>query len=214
MTSALTVYAGALHRAARGGDGALRLVDPAGTLLRHLDTGAWHGEPTAGDSGMLARCTGPTLDVGCGPGRLAAALARSGVPALGIDVSAAAVRLARARGAQAMVQDVFAPLPDDRSWQHALLADGNIGIGGDPARLLARCRELLDPGGTVLAEVEPPGRPGWRGRVALTDAHRTSEPFPWAVVGLDDLGPLAEQAGLCRAEHWTEEDRWFVSLSR
>ncbi|GIG07413.1 methyltransferase domain-containing protein [Catellatospora coxensis] len=214
MTSALTVYAGALHRAARGGDGALRLVDPAGTLLRHVDTGAWHGDPTSGDSGMLARCTGPTLDVGCGPGRLAAALARSGVPALGIDVSPAAVRLARARGAHAMVQDVFAPLPDDRRWQHALLADGNIGIGGDPARLLARCRELLGPGGTVLAEVEPPGRPGWRGRVALTDTRRTSDPFPWAVVGLDDLGQLAEQAGLCPAEHWTEEDRWFVSLSR
>ncbi|GAA2358547.1 methyltransferase type 12 [Catellatospora methionotrophica] len=214
MTSALAVYAGALHRAACGGDGALRLVDPAGTLLRHLDTTAWHADPTPGDHGLLARCTGATLDVGCGPGRLAAALSRSGVPALGIDVSPAAVRLARARGAHAVVQDVFAPLADARDWRHALLADGNIGIGGDPVRLLARCRDLLAPGGTVFAEVEPPGTQGWRGRVALTDADRTSEPFAWAVVGADDLGPLAAQAGLRLRETWTEEDRWFACLSR
>lgn len=214
MTSALTVYARALHRAARGGDGALRLIDPAGTLLRHVDTAAWHGDPTPGDGALLARCTGPTLDIGCGPGRLTAALARRGVTALGIDVSAAAVRLAQARGADAVVQDVFAPLPDDRSWRHTLLADGNIGIGGDPARLLSRCRDLLAPGGSVIAEVEAPGTRGWRGRVAITDDHRTSDPFAWAVVGADDLAPLAERAGLAVAETWTEENRWFACLSR
>jgi SAM-dependent methyltransferase len=214
MTSPLSMYAGALHRAARGGDGALRLVDSAGGLLRHLDTAAWHREPTSGDSGLLARCTGPTLDVGCGPGRLAAALARRGVPALGIDVSPAAVRLARARGADAVVADVFSPLPVRGRWRHALLADGNIGIGGDPARLLARCRDLLCPGGTVLAEVEPPGTRGWRGPVALTDTRRTSDTFAWAVVGADDLTILAQQAGLRLAESWTEEERWFACLTR
>ncbi|GIF99022.1 methyltransferase domain-containing protein [Catellatospora citrea] len=214
MTSALTVYAGALHRAARGGDGALRLVDPTGTLLWHVDTAAWQRDPTAGDSALLARCTGPTLDIGCGPGRLTAALTRRGVPALGIDVSAAAVRLAQARGADAVVQDVFAPLPGGRSWRHALLADGNIGIGGDPARLLSRCRDLLAPGGTVIAEVEAPGTRGWRGRVAITDDRRTSDPFAWAVVSADDLTSLAEHAGLRVAETWTEENRWFACLSR
>jgi SAM-dependent methyltransferase len=214
MTSALAVYRDALRRTERSGDGALQLVDPAGRLLRRLDTAAWHGEAAPGDHGMLDRCTGPTLDVGCGPGRLTAALARRGVPALGIDVSATAVRLARARGARAVVHDVFAALPDRPRWRHALLADGNIGIGGDPARLLGRCRDLLESGGTVVAEVEAPGVRGWSGPVSLTDTQRTSAAFPWAFVGADELGTLAARTGLRLADTWTEEGRWFACLSR
>nr|WP_308440656.1 class I SAM-dependent methyltransferase [Catellatospora coxensis] len=183
-------------------------------MLRRLDTAAWHGDTVPGDHGMLDRCTGPTLDVGCGPGRLAAALARRGVPALGIDVSATAVRLARSRGARAVVHDVFTPLSAPARWSGALLADGNIGIGGDPARLLRRCRDLLEPGGTIVAEVEPPGVRGWRGAVSLTDTRHSSDTFPWAVVGADELPPLAEQAGLRPAETWSEEGRWFACLSR
>ena len=29
-------------------------------------------------------------------------------------------------------RDLFAPLPGEGRWHHVLLADGNIGIGGDP----------------------------------------------------------------------------------
>jgi len=35
------------------------------------------------------------------------------------------------------------------------LADGNIGIGGLPARLLYRCAQLLAPDGRLLIEEEP-----------------------------------------------------------
>jgi len=35
------------------------------------------------------------------------------------------------------------------------LADGNIGIGGLPARLLFRCAQLLAPDGRLLIEAEP-----------------------------------------------------------
>jgi SAM-dependent methyltransferase len=214
MTSPLVLYAGAMRRVARGGDGTLRLTDPNGRLLRRLDTAVWHAAPTRGDRAMLARCTGPTLDIGCGPGRLAAELTRRGVPALGIDLSPAAVRLARSRGAHALVHDVFAPVPAGLPFAHTLLADGNIGIGGDPARLLARCRDLLAPGGTVLAEVDPPGFRGWRGTVALTDTRHTSTTFAWAAVSADELGPLAARAGLRQSETWTEEGRWFACLTR
>ncbi|GHJ43113.1 methyltransferase type 12 [Catellatospora sp. TT07R-123] len=213
MTSALTLYGGALRRTAAGADGALHLTDPAGRLLRQLDTAAWYAAPSRADAGMLARCCGPTLDIGCGPGRLATELTRRGVPTLGIDLSPAAVRLARSRGARALVHDVFAPLPG-RRFRHTLLADGNIGIGGDPVRLLARCRELLSPDGTVLAEVDPPGTQGWQGPVALTDTRRTSEPFAWAAVSADELGPLAARAGLRQCDTWTEEGRWFACLNR
>ena len=45
----------------------------------------------------LLRPPGPVLDVGCGPGRLAAAARSAGLPSLGIDSAPAAVRLARAQ---------------------------------------------------------------------------------------------------------------------
>jgi hypothetical protein len=62
------------------------------------------------------------------------------------------VRQARRRGATAIHGDVFQPLPGEGLWRHILLADGNIGIGGDPDTLLARTRQLLAPGGTALIE--------------------------------------------------------------
>src|SRR5277367_1650881 len=59
----------------------------------------WCSEPDAADLALLDRCADPTLDVGCGPGRLVAALSAAGRQALGVDVAAAAVRLARGAGA-------------------------------------------------------------------------------------------------------------------
>jgi len=59
-------------------------------LLRYADgtaeplaLGRWCGSLVAGDHGLLDRCTGPTLDVGCGPGRLAAAVAWRAVRLVG-----------------------------------------------------------------------------------------------------------------------------------
>ena len=83
-------------------------------------------------------CTGPTIDLGCGPGRLVARLVERGVPALGVDQSATAVGLARRSGAPALRRDVFEPLPGTGRWQTVLLADGNVGLGGDPWRVLRR----------------------------------------------------------------------------
>jgi SAM-dependent methyltransferase len=102
----------------------------------------WTAARRPGDESVLERCAGATLDVGCGPGRLVAALTNTGVQALGVDVSAGAVTFARSLGASAVCRSVFDPLPGDGHWDHAILADGNIGIGigigisigGDPGR--------------------------------------------------------------------------------
>ena len=71
------------------------------------------------------RCSGcvqgPTIDLGCGPGRLVARLIERGVPALGVDQSATAVGLARRSGAPALRRDVFEPLPGTGRWQTVLL---------------------------------------------------------------------------------------------
>jgi SAM-dependent methyltransferase len=210
----LAVYAAALRRSTAGVRTQLTAVDPAGQV-RAVPTADWCGGIRGGDYGVLERCTASTLDVGCGPGRLAGSLARRGLAALGIDVSAAAVRLARRRGVPVLRRDVFAPLPREGHWRRVLLVDGNIGIDGDPERLLHRCRALAAPAGRLLVEVDPPGFPSWSGELRIrVDNDALSAPFRWAYVGADDLARLASAAGLRILEHWTEAGRWFASLSR
>jgi len=148
------------------------------------------------DRAVVGMCRGPTIDLGCGPGRLVAHLVRQGIPALGVDQSATAVQLARRSGAPALHRDVFEPLPGTGRWDTVLLADGNVGLGGDPLRILARASELLRRGGRCLAEFDSAAtgvRIGW---VRLESARAVGPWFRWASVGIDSVGRLAEQAGL------------------
>lgn len=89
------------------------------------------------------------LEVGCGDGRLAAALQRRGVRVLALDQSAAAVRAARARGVTCVRADflAFEHAPFDvllftRSLHHLQPLDEAV----------ARARRLLVPGGRLLVE--------------------------------------------------------------
>jgi SAM-dependent methyltransferase len=180
-----------------------------------LPTERWRAKPDPGDELLLNSCAGPTIDIGCGPGRLAAALTERGVAVLGTDISPVAVRLTIAAGAPAVRRNVFDPQPDEGRWRHALLADGNIGIGGDPVRLLGRVRELLCVGGSALVEVEPPGHGLRRGRVRVsTEEADGSRWFDWAWLGADAVEATAARAGL--AGRWVREagGRWFAELVR
>jgi SAM-dependent methyltransferase len=208
MRSALEVY----DRALSDG-GSLRMLDASGRGAP-LPVHMWTSDEAPGDAGLLARCRGPVLDVGCGPGRLAAALMRRGVPALGVDVAPAAVALARSRGATALRRSVYERLPGERRWATALLADGNVGIGGDPVLLLSRVRDLLAPDGALLVEADVPG--SWTGslRLRLSDDVGVSEDFPWAVLAVEDVPAVAREAGLRSDEIWEEAGRWFVTLVR
>jgi SAM-dependent methyltransferase len=214
VTTPLRVYGAALRRAEAGRTAWLDLVDLAGRTLDRLDAAQWTVDDRPGDESMLRRCRGATLDVGCGPGRLAAALRFSGRCALGVDICVEAVRQARRRGALAVCSDVFAPLPMEGRWRSILLADGNIGIGGDPARLLRRCSGLLDRSGAVVVELHPPGARSWAGEIVLHDGVGRSRPFPWARVDARDVAALAGRSALRVADEWTEADRWFVELAR
>jgi SAM-dependent methyltransferase len=210
--SAAAVFDTAFNRAEAGAPATFTARHPSGAVLR-FDPAAWCRDTIAGDAGLLERCTGPTLDVGCGPGRLTGALNSAGRPALGIDVSASAVRLARRRGATALQRDVFGPLPGTGRWRHLLLADGNIGIGGDPHRLLRRCRRLLAPDGRLHAEVAPPGAAAWSGIATVHGPDGAGSALRWACVPLDDLPVLAAGAALRPLETWTEAGRWFATLT-
>ena len=178
-----------------------------------MDLTRWHDPATAEEQCLLATVEGPVIDLGCGPGRLVVTLAAGGVPALGVDSSPSAIALARARGATVLQRDLFELLPGEGHWATALLFDGNVGIGGDPTRLLARCRRLLAGRGQIVAEVQPPGT-GWRRVTAWfeRDGHRSAS-FAWAVVGADAIAEVARPAGLAVAGLGaTPSGRWFARL--
>jgi len=192
---------------------AVAQIEHADGQLSPLPVQHWlHATP--GDESMLDRCDVPTLDVGSGPGRLTVALAERGVPALAIDVTPQAVLLARSSGALALKRDVFGYLPGSGRWSTVLLADGNIGIGGDPVTLLRRTADLLQPAGSVVTEVGPPGSRSRREQVRLRTADGSGPWFPWAWIGVHELGRLAAAADLVVAESWADSGRYFGRLSR
>jgi SAM-dependent methyltransferase len=189
----------------RSSDGARRVMACA----------AWHGDADATELELLVGLTPPVLDVGCGPGRIVAALAATGVPVLGIDVAPSALALAVRTGAAVLHRSVFQRLPGEGRWGTALLLDGNVGIGGDPERLLRRIADTLRPGGEAVVEVEGPGSPTEVDRVRLQRAGLDVSPwFPWAWVGADDLPGMATGAGFSSARVETRDGRHFGRLQR
>ncbi|WNE99425.1 methyltransferase domain-containing protein [Streptomyces luomodiensis] len=200
-------------RALRAGRGPLFLRRADGWMLP-LDVERWCADPDAADRTVLRRCQSPTLDIGCGPGRLVAALALLGRPCLGIDVSQAAVARTLRAGGPALCRSVFEPLPGEGRWGTALLIDGNIGIGGDPRALLARVAQLIVPGGLLLVEAAA-ADVDERVRVRVDDGRGgVGTAFPWARVGIPALLHHARTAGWAPAEQWTAQDRGFMALRR
>jgi SAM-dependent methyltransferase len=178
-----------------------------------IDWRRWCSPPDAADRSVLARVRGVALDIGCGPGRLTIALAQRGYGVLGIDITPDAVRLTRAAGALALHRSAFAPIPHEGNWDTVLLVDGNIGIGGNPAALLRRVKELLASSGVALIEVEAPNTRSHVGpaRIRHADGHMTSW-FAWARVSVESIGAVAGLAGLVVRECWSVENRWFVAV--
>jgi SAM-dependent methyltransferase len=179
-----------------------------------LEPGRWRGQPTPEEERILAEVVGPALDVGCGPGRHVLALARMGVPALGIDISPLAVTVARDRGAAVLQRCVFRPLPLAEAWQTVLLLDGNIGIGGSPTALLRRIAHLLAPGGRAIVEVDPPGTLTGRMRARVEHGSVHGPWFAWARLAASRVPHVAESAGLEVSAVWESRGRWFARLAR
>ncbi|MHA6760389.1 class I SAM-dependent methyltransferase [Streptacidiphilus sp. PAMC 29251] len=180
-----------------------------------LDVERWCAPPDAADRTLLLRCLHrrlPAIDLGCGPGRLVAELQAYGLPALGVDVTHSAVARTRGLGGSALCRSVFDRLPGEGRWGTALLADGNLGIGGDPGALLARTAELLAPEGLLLVEVEPADLDD-RVTVTVEDAAgRCGPPFSWARLGARATLAEAVAAGFRLTDAWTAEGRHFLAL--
>ncbi|HWD52406.1 MAG TPA: methyltransferase domain-containing protein [Acidimicrobiales bacterium] len=193
------------------------IADRAG-VRRPLPVDRWLGGDASTaddrriDEAILELCTGPTMDVGCGPGRFTAALAHRGIPALGVDVSATAVEMTLERGGKALHRDVFAPMPGCGEWSHVLLADGNIGIGGNPMSMLRRARQLLHPDGIVVAEIDALPSGVCTKYLRWETDHCVGKWFPWAHVGRDAASALADSAGFLLISALQISDRFVVAM--
>lgn len=179
-----------------------------------FDVRNWCQDAGATERSLLQSLRGPVLDVGCGPGRLLAAARALGLSALGIDTSAEAVRLARGRGARALEQSIFAPVPHSGRWRSVILLDGNIGIGGSVTALLGRCRQLIAPSGTLLVEVEADEQVDAVYLAVLEDERgNRSEAFAWARTGTAGLVSRAHAGGWSVTAIQRLQGRVFCSLS-
>jgi SAM-dependent methyltransferase len=198
---------GHLYEGSLAGRGQAEIEHEDGRTER-LPVDEWRtGRP--GDDALLDRCDGPTLDIGSGPGRLTVALAERGLPTLGIDVTPYAVEMTRAAGGLALLRDVFDRIPGTGRWETVLLADGNIGIGGNPTVLLRRVATLLGRSGRAIVELGDETHTEW---VRLRNEWQVSEWFRWSHVSAGTIGECAGAAGLNVAATWTEASRSFAEL--
>ena len=161
---------------------------------------------------MVARCEPPVIDLGCGPGRMVQALSESGRAALGVDMSSVAVGLSMARGGLALRRRINQPLPAEGRWGTALLMDGNVGMGGDVATLLARCVQPVRPDGLVICEVDRVAARHENRTVVLRTDDATSVALPWSRVGAAALLEAANSLDLLLVEEWMAGERAFVAL--
>ena len=205
-------YAGALQRNDMVELILTKLADDESRSMM-MDVARWNSRADEIDLTLLRSATGPLLDVGCGPGRMVQAAMAVGLEALGLDISPAAISIARAAGLPVVQGSVFDSIRGEGTWQTVLLVDGNVGIGGDVRALLRRCAELVAPEGEIVIELHAD-----RGMDSVYSAQLVgtdggvSESFPWAQIGLDPMVDLAAELGLDLGQAWELGGRTFCRL--
>jgi 2-polyprenyl-3-methyl-5-hydroxy-6-metoxy-1,4-benzoquinol methylase len=118
------------------------------------------GTKVDGFLAMLRKHGGPhlkILDVGCGPGHISLELARAGHHVMGIDISASAIRVARATLAANPFRDAFGslayrvmPFSEADGLYDVVLFSGAIHHCSDPDAIVVRAMTLLPAGGLVM----------------------------------------------------------------
>jgi SAM-dependent methyltransferase len=191
------------------------LRDDESLSASSMDFARWNGAADRVDIALLGSVRGPVLDVGCGPARMVRAARAMQLEVLGLDVSPTAVELGREAGLPMHEGSVFDSIPGEGDWHTVLLVDGNVGIGGDVSRLLARCAQLISFDGEVVVELHSDPARDHRYTGRLVDIHgASSESFPWAEVGLSGVTRRAPDAGLTLRHAWSAGSRSFCRLAK
>jgi 2-polyprenyl-3-methyl-5-hydroxy-6-metoxy-1,4-benzoquinol methylase len=156
---------------------------------------------------VLALAPRRVLDLGCGEGWLARALAAHGVEVVGVDASAPLVDAARGAGGGEFHVCSYAGLADAsaRLGGPFDVVAANFALLGDPLDdALRGARSLLKSGGAlVIQTVHPwtargdePYRDGWRTERFAAFGSGFTEPMPWYYRTLESWLRVLEQAGL------------------
>jgi SAM-dependent methyltransferase len=114
--------------------------------------------PATGEPELIHRVIAPgasVLDLGCGPGRIAAPLAALGHRVTGVDNGAAMIR-ALPEGIEGVVADA-ATVRLPRRFGAVLLASHLLNDPMDGDAFVATAAAHLEPAGVVVAETYPPG---------------------------------------------------------
>lgn len=108
---------------------------------------------------LLASSPATALDIGCGTGKVAAALSERGLTVLGLEPDARMAQMARAKGVN--VEVAMLETWDGTGRTFDLLTSGDAWHWIDPVEGRRKAADLLNPGGVIarfwnLHQVEPP----------------------------------------------------------
>ncbi|BCB75374.1 hypothetical protein GCM10022251_78130 [Phytohabitans flavus] len=243
LRDAFAVASGTGRRPLAGG----RLVRPVIEIVERDDglisgvlAEPYFAEPDqwpAHDRRALDRVRGRVLDIGVGAGRTALALQDRGVPVTGLDISAGAIEVCRARG----VRDLVHATVDQHAragerYDTFLLLGNNLGLleGRERApAFLAALAELASPGAQVIAQSADPynttdpvhvgyhernrsqGRLGGQLRLRLRYRELATHWFDYLVCSPDELAELVAAAGWRLADvDNTDAPYYLATLTR
>ena len=171
----------------------------------------------------------PALDVACGTGRLLVPYLRAGLDVDGADVSADMIALCREAAEREGLSPTLYVAPmhrlDPARRYRTIVLCGGFGLGStrqQDAQALARFRELLEPGGTLVLDNEVPyaNSRSWRywlrdGRATLPeewrqpgDRRRGSDGAEYALTTRTvSFDPLRQRVtGEIRASMWRDDE--------
>jgi SAM-dependent methyltransferase len=183
-----------------------------GVLAAHYLDGPEHWQPY--DHRAVERARGEVLDIGVGAGRIALELQDRGTPVTGLDVSAGALRVSRARGVRRLVHGtVYEHAAGEHRYDTFLLLGNNLGLIEGPHRaadFLAALAALARPGAQIIAQGTDPfgttdpvhtgyhernrrrGRLGGQLRIRLRYRELATEWFDYLLCPPEELAPLIE----------------------
>jgi SAM-dependent methyltransferase len=155
---------------------------------------------------VLERRPRSVLDIGCGEGWLARALAGHGLDVVGVDVVPALIEQARRGGGGDFRIASYEDIAEGRLNLRVDAAVANFSLIGDESvvDLLARAPGLLTTRGAVIIQTlhplvacgDAPYRDGWRAGSWVGFSHDFTDPAPWYFRTIESWVRLLTDSGL------------------